>query len=243
MIYQANRGQSSYGEVIGILLLDQYSPFIPGDVANASTYDFPVRFKKVDEFTNERAIGQDISIYNDLLAAAQELVSQGVRAVTGDCGFMGIHQERMAQELKVPVFLSSLIQINFITPLIGKDKKIGVVTADSRSLGKPLLEAVGVNRMDNLVIAGMENQPQFRKDALEESGTLDSEKIEREVVSVSRDLVASNPDVRAILLECSMLPPYAYAVQEATNLPVFDFITMINYVKSAVVQKRYFGFM
>jgi hypothetical protein len=197
----------------------------------------------VENFTVPRAIGQDPTIYDDLLSAAKELVGQGVRAVTGDCGFMGIHQKKMASELNVPVFLSSLIQINFITPLIGKDKKIGIVTADSRSLGKELLKAVGVNTMDNLVIAGMEDQPQFKKDILEVSGSLDSGKIEQEVVAVSRDMLSLNPDVRLILLECSMLPPYSYAVQEVTNLPVFDFITMINYVKSAVVQQRYFGFM
>jgi len=37
------------------------------------------------------------------------------------------------------------------------------------------------------------------------------------------------------------LPPYSNAVQKATNLPVFDYITMINYVYSAVVQKNYQG--
>jgi hypothetical protein len=40
-----------------------------------------------------------------------------------------------------------------------------------------------------------------------------------------------------------MLAPYAAAVQETVNLPVFDFITMINYVFSAVVRRRYRGFM
>jgi len=32
-------------------------------------------------------------------------------------------------------------------------------------------------------------------------------------------------------------------VQEAVYLPVFDFITMINYVYSAVVKKEFQGFM
>ena len=243
MIYHAREGQASYGEAIGILLLDQSSPFIPGDVANATTYKFPVRFHKIPGFTVARAIGQDPSIYDEFLAGAEALIGQGVRAVTGDCGFMGIHQKRMAATLQVPVFLSSLLQINFISSLIGLDEKIGIITADSGSLGMPLLETVGVRSMDNLVISGMQDEPEFKAAILEESGTLDAEKIENETASIAEALVEENPDVRAILLECSMLPPYAAAVQDATELPVFDFVTMIKYVYSAVVQQRYSGYM
>lgn len=51
MIYKAKKGQSSYGEAVGIFLLDTFTPFIPGDVANASSYKFPVRFQRVKGFT------------------------------------------------------------------------------------------------------------------------------------------------------------------------------------------------
>jgi len=45
------------------------------------------------------------------------------------------------------------------------------------------------------------------------------------------------------LMESSVYPPYGAAVQEAVNLPVFDYVTMINYVYSSVVKKRFHGFM
>ncbi len=47
MLCKTRKGQASSGEAIGILLLDTSVPFIPGDVANATTYDFPVRFQNV----------------------------------------------------------------------------------------------------------------------------------------------------------------------------------------------------
>jgi len=50
-------------------------------------------------------------------------------------------------------------------------------------------------------------------------------------------------EVGAILLECSDMPPYAAAVQGATNLPVFDFITLSRYAHSVVVQRPYYGFV
>ncbi|UCH21875.1 MAG: aspartate/glutamate racemase family protein [Deltaproteobacteria bacterium] len=243
MIYHTQKGQVSSGEAIGILLLDSPVPFIPGDVANATTYSFPVRFQKVENFSVNRAIGQDTTVYDNLLHAARSLVQQGVRAVTGDCGFMGIHQPRLARELHVPVFLSSLIQIPFISCILGGEAKLGVITADATQVTDDLLNAVGVSDSSNLVIGGLQDQRNFHEFAIEESGFLDADAVEAEVVGVAKRLVAGGPNIRAILLECSLLPPYAAAVQEAVNLPVFDYITMINFVFSAVVKQRYRGFM
>lgn len=243
MIHKTKKGQVSSGEAIGILLLDTSVPFVPGDVANATTYSFPVRFQKVNGFTVARALDKDAEIYDHLLNAAQELVQQGVRAITGDCGFMGIHQERLAGALDVPVFLSSLLQIPFITSLIGPDAVVGVITADSRSLDADLLAAVGVSESANLVICGLQDQPHFYEFAIEESGSLDMDAVRDEVIGVARRMAAEEQRIRAILLECSLLPPYAAAVQEIVNLPVFDYITMINFVFSAVVKQKYRGFM
>ncbi len=242
-IYKARSGQASYGEAIGILLLDCFTPFIPGDVANATTYDFPVRFQKVEGLTTKRVLGKDQTAFEPLLAAAEVLARQGVRAVTGDCGFLALHQRRLASRLEMPVFLSSLLQIPFISSIIGPDQKVGVITADSRSLDEPLLEAVGVKPCERLVIRGMEDQPEFSKAVIEEVGVLDSEEVEREAVFVARKMIEEEPKVGALLLECSCLPPYGRAIQKAVGLPVFDYVNMINYVHSALVKERFEGQM
>jgi len=100
-----------------------------------------------------------------------------------------------------------------------------------------------VHETANLVIAGLQNQSNFRAFGLDESGLLDAAAVEAEVVAVAQQMVAQAPETAAILLECSLLPPYAAAVQQAVRLPVFDYITMINYVFAAVVQQQYSGFM
>ena len=89
----------------------------------------------------------------------------------------------------------------------------------------------------------MEDQEEFRQAVLEEKGSLDSERIEREAVGVAKKLISENPGMGALLLECSDLPPYALAIQKEVNLPVFDFITMIQFVHSALVRKEFQGFM
>ena len=212
MIYHARKGQTSSGEAIGILLLDTSVPFIPGDVANATSYPFPVRFRKVEGFTVARAIGKDPTIYDELKNAAQELMDQGVRAVTGDCGFMALHQQRLARDLGIPVFLSSLLQIPFMLSILGAKRKVGVLTADGRSLDEGLLAAVGVTDADRLVVEGLEAQPHFHRFAIQETGTLDTEKVAAEVVGAGRHLMARDKAVKALLLECSLLPPYAAAL-------------------------------
>jgi Asp/Glu/hydantoin racemase len=243
MIYPVKPGQVSYGEAIGILLLENYAPFIPGDVANATTYSYPVRFQRVEGLTVERIFKHDLTYLEAMLKAGKELAREGVRAITGDCGFMAIYQEELARSLQVPVFLSSLLQIPFISTIIGQGRKIGVVTASAAALDEFVFRQIGIEDLSGLVIRGLEKKPNFASAVIKEEGELDAAKIEAEVVAEAKQLAAGNPAVRAILLECSMLPPYGAAVQEAVGLPVFDFVTMIDYVFSAVVKKRYHGFM
>jgi len=243
MLYQQKHMQVSYGEAIGILLLDSPVPFIPGDVANATTYDFPVRFKKVPGFSVKKALGKDESIYPELLKAAMDLKSNGVRAVTGDCGFMALHQNRLKQDLKIPVFLSSLFQLPFIRHIIADSEKIGIITANAKSLTPKFLEAIGIQQVSDLVVEGLENCPEFKTAVLDEKGMLDSKKIQEEVIQAAINLKSKENRVKVILLECSVLPPYAQAIQKATGLPVFDYVTMINYMFNAVVKKTYKGFM
>jgi hypothetical protein len=48
-------------------------------------------------------------------------------------------------------------------------------------------------------------------------------------VEAAQRLVARHPEVGAIVLECTNMPPYAAAVQRATGRPVYDIYSMITY--------------
>jgi Asp/Glu/hydantoin racemase len=56
-------------------------------------------------------------------------------------------------------------------------------------------------------------------------------------------MVEENPDIGAILLECTDMPPYAHRIQAELNMPVYDAITLIKYAKSVVTQTPYYGFL
>ena len=242
MIYRTRPRQLSYGEIIGILKLENYAPFIPGDVANATTYHFPVRYQRVPGLTPLRVFSHDMSVLEAMVEACEDLKSQGVRAITGDCGFMGAYQQELANRVDLPIFMSSLLQVPFMLSMIAEIDKIGIITANSRALGDMVLRPCGADFPGRTVIRGLEEKPHFDQVIMKEKGDLDTRKLEAEVVSVAMELKAM-PAVKILLLECSMLPPYGASVQEATGLPVFDYITMINFVYSAVVKQPFSGLM
>lgn len=244
VLHQKNPNQCFYGHSIGILVLDVKYPCVPGNVANATTYDFPVRYKVVKNASTERLLWEkDESLIQPFIDAALELQEEGIGAITGACGFMALFQQQVAAQLDIPVFLSSLMQVPFINQMLGGKKRIGVISADASALTNDLFKAVGVLEETKIALAGMENHSEFSGAILKRKGTLESKLIEEEVVAVALALKEEHKDLGAILLECSDLPPYAHAVQKAVNLPVFDFISMINYVHASMIKRPYYGFL
>ncbi len=236
------RNADTYGHAVGILLLDYRGPFIPGDVGNATTYDFPVLFKLVKGLTLDRVLAGDPDYETAIVAAAKELEAFGVRGISSDCGFLIQYQEAVKKAVKIPVFMSSLLQIPFLAQMFESNRPVGCITATRKKLGNLVLELAGIRSEINVVIRGMEDQPHFKGAILEEGGELDSDLIAEETIACARELQSKHPDMGAIVLECSMLPPYAKAVQEATGLPVFDFVTMINYFYEGTHRRTYDGY-
>ncbi len=105
--YQVRRGVESYGHAVGIILIDCSTPFIPGDVGNASTYPFPVLYKTVPDVTLQRLIEEgDLSLTQAVIRTAKDLEKAGVRAISSDCGYMIHFQRQVASEVNVPVILN-----------------------------------------------------------------------------------------------------------------------------------------
>ena len=94
--------------------------------------------------------------------------------------------------------------------------------------------------MSNLVIAGAENSPEFQN-LFHGHGHCSHVKIQEELVGLAREVVRSDANVGAVLLECSDMPPYAKGIQAAIGLPVFDYITLINWVHGGVVKDSFGG--
>lgn len=241
--FSIEKGQVIAGYTIGILLLDVWYPLLPGNVVNACTYDYPVRHKLVPGANQTRMHSGDPTLLEELIKAGRELESEGVRAVVGACGYFAHFQPQLAEALDVPVYLSSLLQVPWIKTGLKPEQKIGVLCADKPSLTPDVLKKVGINNPDSCVVAGLGDKPGFSAILKSDRGCFDNALVRKEVVEAAMELVACNPSIGAILLECSDMPPYSADVQAAVKLPVYDFITMINWVHQSVEQRPYYGYL
>ena len=242
--YKGIQHQQVAGYPVGIVYIEQVNyPLLPGNVVNACTYDFPVRMKAVPNLTNDRLFNNDPTIVDDIIEAARSMVEKdGVRAVCSACGFFGNYQQQVRRALDVPVAMSSLVQIPWIESLIRPDQRIGILTANKGSMTKELLVSCGVEHPDRLVIKDALATEEFAA-VVDMRGHFNNTVAAQEITDLAEELIAENNDLGAILLECSDMPPYAAAVQEATQLPVFDFITLIRWLRSGVAQRPYSGWI
>jgi Asp/Glu/hydantoin racemase len=236
-------GQMIGGHAVGIIVLNVGYPLIPGNVANSTTYPFPVRFQVVEGADIPNLLAGDRSLLEPSLAAAEELVRDGCRAIVGACGYFAKFQREMADALPVPVFMSSLCQVPMILGSLRPSEELGIVCASKPALDQATLASAGVSPDARIVVAGLEGSSEFRTSILEGKGWMDNARVESEVVDAAVRLASENPNVRALLLECSDMPPYAKSVQDATGLPVWDFITLIDWIYDGVVKRRFEGFV
>jgi hypothetical protein len=222
--------------VVGILVMDAHIERIPGDAGNPDTFPFPVRCRNVPGATLDRLIRKrDPSLLAPFVEAGLDLIREGARALTTTCGFMVLFQEELAAALPVPVFTSSLLQLPLIHRMIGPHDRIGVITADAANLSAEHLRRADADAA-RLTVCGLEDQPRFREAIFGGRGQLDRRGVESEVVATARRMVGSDPAIRVLLFECANLPPYAAAVQSAVGLPVYDIVTMVHHVHSALAR-------
>ena len=238
-VYHKHPTARSYGQAIGILLLDCRLPFVPGDVANATSYDYPVIYKLVEGLSTPLCLNGAPEFAETMCAAARELAAEGVRGISSDCGFMLQYQRDVADAVDIPVALSSLLQLPMIARSISATAPIGIITADDTNLDDAFLRRAGLNIEHPLVIRGMQNEAEFKSAILDAKGTLDTDLITEETVRVAREMKNEHPNLGAVLLECSLLPPYAKAVQDAIDVPVYDFISIIDQLQAGTHPHRY----
>jgi Asp/Glu/hydantoin racemase len=212
---------------LGVLMLDTRFPRPRGDIGHPRTFDMPVRYRTVRGASPRRVVVErDLSLLAPFVDAARELEAEGVAAVTTSCGFLALFQREMAAEVTVPVWTSSLLLVAEIESGLAAGERVGVVTADAASLAAEHLAAVGA-RADTPV-EGLALESAFRATLLDDGAELDEGEAARATVAAAQNLVARHPEVAAIVLECTNMPPYAAAVRAATGRPVHDITTLVR---------------
>ena len=243
MTRNVHGGRNFYGIKIGILMLETQFPRIPGELGNATSFSYPVRYHVVKGTSPQKvARKKDPKLLNAFIEGAQELERFGVKAITTNCGFLAQFQPEIADAVNVPFFSSSLMQIPMVYRMLRKNQKVGVLTVNGVALTSDLFKKVGADNIP-IVIKGLENEEEFTHALLDNRLEMDVDKARAENVKVAKELIKENPDVGAIVLECTNMPPYAKAIQEAVQFPVFDIFTLTDMVYNSLVKKEIAGYM
>ncbi len=237
-------GQNICGATIGVLCLESYFPKPPGHIKNPSSLPFPILYEMIDGVTVPHLLSNPTpEPLEPFLAGAQKLEREGVRAITGSCGFLALFQKELAAAVNIPVFASSLIQVPLAFHMTGASAPVGILTADASALTDAHLKAVGAGDIP-VAVQGLEDSTEFAEVILKYQRTaMDTDLIEAEVIEAAHKLMARVPNIRSLVLECTDLPPYASKLQQELRLPIYDLTTLATMAHSVVTRAEYSGHM
>lgn len=229
----AKGGQSVYGAPLGILMLEAKFPRILGEMGHAGTWPFPVRYKVVRGASPDLVVRHGATgLLDDFITAGRELVEDGCKGITTNCGFLTLFQDELAEALGVPVATSALMQARSIRAMLPKGKRVGILTISAETLSQAHLDKADVPT--DTPIVGVAEGCEFQRVILGNELELDVARAEADMIEAARRLVEDHKDVGAILFECTNMPPYAKAVKEAVGLPVFSVVSMVKWFYDAL---------
>jgi len=208
---------------LGILMLETHFERVPGDIGHPASFDFPVRYAVVAGASSQRVVrDRDRALLPAFVDAGRALVAQGASAIATSCGFLVQFQRELQAALPAPVWTSSLLAL----PALQRAAPAGVVTIDATSLNADHLRAAGADPATP--VEGVAPGCHLQRALLDGGVALDPARAERDVVAAGMRLVARRPELRALVLECTNMPPYADALRAATGLPVHDIRTLLH---------------
>src|SRR5947208_15546874 len=157
-------GFNQYGFMVGILMLDTRFPRVPGDMGNAATFPFPVRYQRVAGASPDLVVRRGAAgLLPAFVDGARQLEREGVGAITTNCGFLVTYQRELAAAVAVPVFTSSLLLVPLVHRMLPPGRRVGIMTVDAASLGAEHLTAAGVGADVPVAVAGLAGEKEFTR--------------------------------------------------------------------------------
>lgn len=219
-------------------MLEASFPRIRGDMGNALSWDFPVLYKVVRDASPDRVVRRKAEgLLPAFVSAAQELVADGADGITTNCGFLSLYQSQIAAAVGVPVATSSLMQVAMVNALLSPAKRCGILTISASTLTLEHLDAAGVP--SETPIESTEGGREFTTAILDNAMELDVSLAREDNIEAATRLVHQNPEIGAIVLECTNMTPYAADIRAATGVPVFSMASFVNWFQSGLTPRTY----
>ena len=228
-------GKNVYGFDIGIIMLETRFPRILGDIGNAKTFSYPVLYDIVKGYKPDKVVldlkMEDIRPFID---SAKRLEDMGVKAITTSCGFLAMFQSEIASCIKIPIFTSTIVLLPLLCKMCG-GMKVLVLTANSETLTeKHFVSACGSDYTKyNFDVVGTQTMKTFTNFTVQNRERVSVRECGNDIMNTVGQAF-SKQKYGAVLMECTNIPPYSDAVREKYKVPVFDIVTLTNFLYIAV---------
>jgi hypothetical protein len=217
---------------LGVLLLAGKNANVPGCMACAASFPYPVVYRVVEGSRPPASPAAAEELAPLYVAAARELALQGVAAIADNCnGLMALLQDRLAAAVPVPVVTSALLAVPVLSRLL-PGRRLGILAFNRAALSEEVYNACGWSGREVPLavgeVAASSSWQEFlrTKEISEELRP----RLEADLLAVAREMAAAHPDLAAFVSECTLLPPACQAVRAALGLPVFDVLNVLDLV-------------
>jgi hypothetical protein len=230
--------------VLGIIMLDARFPRIPGDVGNANTWPFPVKYHVVSGAEPWRIMGSspDPALLEPFVQAARELEAFGVGAITTSCGFLAPFQDQIAGAVSIPVVTSALMMVPVAYRMTGSVKPVGILTERASYMTEAHFRGAGWSSKDTEVrVHGMPDGAYFPDVFIGNAPRADLALLERDMRQLAECAVKKTPEIGALVFECVNFVPWSHMVHEITGLPIFHIVNAAEMAAAASFRRSYDG--
>lgn len=227
------------GYRLGALVMKSWVPKPVGHISCSANYDFPIYYMPVENTSNKEVHSGDARIIPDIIGSIHKMENMGCQSIISSCGYFGHYQKEVAKESNVPVYMSAVCLVPLIFRTLKDNQKLGIICYNKAKFTSHLFDSCSVSPtlQQRCIIADVVNEPELGN-IIKDQGHYDVTKGREEVVGVARRLKESDPDIAAILLECTDLPPHSFAIQQELGVPVFDSTTMVKFVGDILTTGR-----
>jgi hypothetical protein len=211
-------------------MLDTSFPRPAGDIGNPASFDHPVIYRRLPGAVVSRIV-RDEPLPDDLvdhfIAQAHALEKDGATIITTSCGFLSPLQQRIQAAVTVPIITSSLCILPTLREQLGPDAPIGILTFDATRLSTHHIPDDGP-----IFVEGLLATDHLYQVISNDHSYLDQARAQNNVDAAIERLIQRQSNLRALILECTNLPPYRHKALKNFKFQTFDILDAIKHLQN-----------